>query len=79
MGMRIAFFNRKKNLMGDNNINNNIDVGKPERIYLYQAYEVKYWTNKFGVSEDELKKAVKAAGHRVPDVELYFKRDKKIV
>jgi Protein of unknown function (DUF3606) len=63
-------------LMTDNNIDNHIDVAKPERIYLYQAYEVKYWTRKFGVSEDELKRAVKAVGHRAPDIELYFKRDK---
>lgn len=54
----------------------NTELAKIERIYLYQAYEVKYWTRKFGVTEDELKRAVKAVGHRASDIELYFKRDK---
>ena len=46
-------------------------------IYLYQIYEVKYWVKKFGVSEDELKTAVKAVGHRALDVEKYFQNKKQ--
>ena len=55
---------------------NKANVGKPDRdmIYLYEIYDVYYWIRKFGVSIDELKMAVKAGGHRVKDVEQYFKR-----
>ena len=63
--------------MADNITKNNSDVGKPERIYLYEAYEVEYWIRKLGASEDELKSAVKAVGHRARDVEEYFKNLKQ--
>jgi hypothetical protein len=33
------------------------------RIALGEDYEVRYWTKKFGVSEDELADAVKAVGN----------------
>lgn len=32
------------------------------RINLSEDYEVRYWTEKFGVSKEELEKAVHAAG-----------------
>jgi hypothetical protein len=32
------------------------------RINLHEEHEVRYWTKKFGVTEDELKKAVASAG-----------------
>ena len=63
--------------MADNITKNNSDVGKPERIYLYEAYEVEYWMRKLAVSEAELKSAVKAVGHRSRDVEEYIKNKKR--
>lgn len=33
------------------------------RIALQEDYEVRYWTNKFGVSRQQLADAVQAVGH----------------
>ncbi|ROM84897.1 DUF3606 domain-containing protein [Pseudomonas brassicacearum] len=38
------------------------------RVNTSEAWEVKYWCNEFGVTEEELKAAVKAAGPMVVDV-----------
>jgi hypothetical protein len=35
------------------------------RISMSEDYEVRYWTGKFGVSREELQKAVDAVGHSV--------------
>jgi hypothetical protein len=45
-------------------------VGKPDRdrININEAYELRDWTKKFGVSEDALKTAVKKAGPMAKDV-----------
>jgi hypothetical protein len=45
-------------------------TGKPDdsRINIDQIHEVKYWANKFGVSPDALRSAVKSAGPMVKDV-----------
>lgn len=59
--------------MADNNLDKIGRAGKQDRIYLYEAYQVMYWAKKFGITVDELKKAVKSAGHRVSDVEQYLK------
>jgi hypothetical protein len=32
------------------------------RINIHEEHEVQYWTKKFGVTEDQLKKAVEAVG-----------------
>jgi len=39
------------------------------RINLHQAYELGYWSRKFGVSEQELAEAVQKAGPMASDVE----------
>ncbi|CAH0354396.1 DUF3606 domain-containing protein [Sphingobium sp. CECT 9361] len=44
------------------------------RIALGEDYEVAYWTKKFGVTRDELEKAVKAVGNGAEAVEEYLKR-----
>ena len=44
------------------------------RIALGEDYEVEYWTKKFGVTRDELEKAVKAVGNDAEAVEEYLKR-----
>lgn len=43
-----------------------------KRISLTEDYEVCYWTERFGCSEDDLRAAVAAVGHMVTDVEGYF-------
>jgi len=45
-------------------------IGKPDRdrINVNEDYELRDWTKRFGVSEGELKAAVKKAGPMVRDV-----------
>ena len=43
------------------------------RISMSEDYEVEYWTNKFGVSRDELQKAVDAVGNSASAVEQHLK------
>jgi hypothetical protein len=45
-----------------------------DRINLSEEYEVRDWAAKFGVSTDELKRAVKAAGNIAKDVEAFLKK-----
>lgn len=61
--------------MSDNKSN----TGSPDRdrISTSEDYEVRYWADKFGVSQDELKDAVKASGSNSPEkVEAYLKGKK---
>ncbi|WP_437205609.1 DUF3606 domain-containing protein [Planctomicrobium sp. SH664] len=44
------------------------------RVNINEAYEVEYWTKKFGVSADTLKSAVKSAGPMVKDLEAHFRK-----
>ena len=58
--------------MSDNTSN----TGSPDRdrISTSEDYEVRYWSEKFGVSSQELIDAVKASGSNSPDkVEAYLK------
>jgi hypothetical protein len=45
-------------------------TGKPDdaRINVEQDHEVRYWAEKFGVTADEIRSAVKTAGPMVKDV-----------
>lgn len=47
------------------------DRGSPDRkrIALGEEREVRYWTERFGVSEDELHRAVEQVGNSVDEVE----------
>lgn len=42
------------------------------RIALGEAYEVDYWTSKFGVSRERLEEAVKAVGNSADAVEQHL-------
>jgi hypothetical protein len=42
------------------------------RISLSEDYEVDYWTDKFGVSRDQLKEAVSAVGNSAEAVRNYL-------
>lgn len=45
-----------------------------KRINVHEKWEVDYWTKKFGVSEEELKEAAKAAGPMAANVETWLKK-----
>jgi len=42
------------------------------RVNTSEAWEVKYWCNEFGVTEDQLRAAVKAVGPMVVDVKKHL-------
>jgi hypothetical protein len=43
------------------------------RIALQEEYEVRYWSDKFGVTHEQLKEAVEAVGHSASAVEKHLK------
>jgi len=43
------------------------------RIAMGEDYEVRYWTEKFGVSRDRLQEAVNAVGNSADAVERHLK------
>lgn len=47
--------------------------GSKTRIDLNHSYQVAYWKDRFGVTEDELSEAVHAAGAVARKVEKYLK------
>ncbi len=51
-------------------------VGKADRIRInvHEDYELNDWSKHFGVSQDELKKAVQKVGPLVKDVERELKK-----
>jgi hypothetical protein len=54
------------------------NIGRPDRdrISLSEDYEVQDWSKRFGVSAEELRKAVKKVGPNANDVESYLKNGK---
>ncbi|MGN6264770.1 MAG: DUF3606 domain-containing protein [Ginsengibacter sp.] len=60
--------------MSDNKKN----IGKPDRdrISISEEYELRDWSKKFGVSPEELKKAVKEVGSNAENVKEYLKGKK---
>jgi len=51
---------------------NKIAPQDASRINLNEPYEVKYWTNKFGISTDELRKVIEEVGDSVRAVKAYL-------
>jgi hypothetical protein len=43
-----------------------------DRINIHQDYEVRDWSKKFGVSQEELKKAVQKVGNSAEAVRKHF-------
>jgi hypothetical protein len=74
VGITVGLFNQKFEIMSDNKQN----IGNPDksRINLSEDYEVRYWSEKFGVSHEELKTAVKEVGSNPKKVEEYLKENK---
>lgn len=42
------------------------------RIDLTQAWQVRFWTREFGVTEEQLREALKEVGHHVGAVRAHF-------
>jgi hypothetical protein len=63
-------------LRGGSMADNLKETGKPDdsRINVEQDHELRYWSEKLGVSRDELRKAVQAAGPMVKDVQRHLNR-----
>jgi hypothetical protein len=59
-----------------NTMDSKENVGSPDRdrINVNEDYELQYWSEKFGVSREELKKAVESAGTSVKDVQAYLNK-----
>ncbi|MFD0795240.1 DUF3606 domain-containing protein [Mucilaginibacter litoreus] len=53
-------------------------IGSPDRdrINIHEQYELRYWSDKFGISRQELKDAVEEVGTQVNDVEEYLNKHK---
>ena len=57
-------------------MDNKNNVGGPdrERINIHENYEVEYWTKTLGISAQELRKAVQAAGSSAEAVKQHIKK-----
>jgi hypothetical protein len=63
--------------MGSINPPKKRDYGKHTCIDTNQSYQLAYWKDRFGISEEELIKAVRAAGALARNVEAYL-RDRRV-
>jgi hypothetical protein len=59
--------------MGSVNTPKKQDYGDKTRIDMNQSYQVAYWKERFGISEEELSEAVRAPGALARKVEAYMK------
>jgi hypothetical protein len=59
--------------MGSVNPPRKRDYGDKTRIDMNQSYQVAYWKERFGVSQEELSEAVRTAGALARKVEAYLK------
>lgn len=57
---------------------NYTDGRDDSRINVNQAHEINYWTRKWGISEDVLRRAVAAVGVLVRDVEAWLRKNRYI-
>lgn len=57
-------------------MDNKNNTGSPDRdrINVNEDYELQYWSQKLGVSHDELKAAVKAVGTSAEDVRKHLNK-----
>ena len=53
-------------------------TGDAARININEAHEVRYATEKWGITKDVLEEAVKAAGVMRADVEKWLRENKRI-
>ena len=45
-----------------------------DRISMEQDHEVRYWTERYGISREELQSAVDAVGNSISAIERYLTR-----
>jgi hypothetical protein len=48
-----------------------------QRVNVHQEHELRYWTQKFGVSAEQLREAVEQVGPMVEDVADYIGAEKR--
>ena len=60
--------------MGSIHLTKKRNYGKHTRIDPNQSYQLAYWKQRFGISEEELIEAVRGAGGLVKNVEAYLKQ-----
>jgi hypothetical protein len=60
--------------MGSINPPRKQDYAKNTRIDVNQSYQLAYWKDRFGISEEELIEAVRAAGGLARNVEAYLRQ-----
>lgn len=48
---------------------------EPGKVDVSQIWELEYWMGVFGVSEEQLRTAVKEAGSSADEVKAYFQRN----
>jgi AraC-like DNA-binding protein len=58
--------------MGSINPPKKKDYGKNTRIDVNQSYQLADWTDRFGISEEELIEAVRETGGLATNVEVYL-------
>lgn len=58
--------------MSDNKTNRG--PADASRINVHEDYELRYWSQKFGVTAEQLRAAVKTVGVMAKDVEAHFKK-----
>ena len=51
-----------------------VGAGDRDRINVNQEHELRYWSEKFNVSPDDLKRAVEDVGPMVKDVEKELRK-----
>jgi hypothetical protein len=61
---------QKLTIMDDKNKRGPQDAS---RVNVHEDYELRYWTERFNISADELRAAVTAAGPSVSAIEAYLK------
>lgn len=49
-----------------------------KRININQPHEVKYWAERFGVTAEQLKEGVQAAGTMAADVQRYLSKSRSV-
>jgi hypothetical protein len=75
MWHRIVLFTQNINYMSDDRTKRGPQDSS--RINITENYEVQYWTEKFGVSSEQLRNAVQRVGSLAADVEKALKEGKK--
>lgn len=58
-------------------MSDNLKIRQPEdpkQINVHEDWELQYWSNKFGITKDQLRQAVQKVGTYVDDVKNYLNK-----